>query len=118
MELNKVESFSHSIYHYVDKLLFELRGQGMEVTSIIHLLEHYVVQMMYITLLSPSIRGINAMISLCEVFAKFDITFNCKISVDIKLGQRRISCEHVNLNDKKVKWINQIKHLGNYIDKI
>ena len=76
----------------------------MEVTSIIQLLEHYVVQMMYIILLSLSIRGcINAMISLCEVFAKFDITFNCKINAGIKFGQRLIGCEHVNLNDKKVK---------------
>ena len=32
-----------------------------------------------VTLLGPSIRGLNAMISLCEVFAKnVDITFNCK----------------------------------------
>ena len=71
-----------------------------------------------VTLLSPSIRGLNAMISLCEVFAKnFDITFNCKKTVCIKFGQKLIGCEHVYLNDKKTEWVNQIKHLGNYIDR-
>ena len=56
------------------------------------------------------------MISLCEVFVKnFDITFNCKKSVCIKFGQKLIDFEHVYLNDKKIEWVNQIKHLGYYI---
>ena len=29
-----------------------------------------------------------------------------------------MSCEHVYLNDKKIEWVNQIKHFGNYIDRI
>ena len=58
------------------------------------------------------------MISLCEVFAKnLDITFNCKKNVCIKFGQKLIDCEHVYLNDKKIEGVNQIKHLGNYIEK-
>ena len=28
-----------------------------------------------------------------------------------------IGCEHVFLNDKKIEWVNQIKHFGNYIDR-
>ena len=65
------------------------------------------------------IRGLNAKISLCEVFAKnCDITFNCKKTVYIKFGQKLIDSEHVYLNDKKIEWINQIKHhLENYIDR-
>ena len=56
----------------------------MDVTSIIHLLEHYVI-----TLLSPLIRNLNAMISLCEIFVKnFDNTFNCKKTVCIEFGQK------------------------------
>ena len=71
-----------------------------------------------VTLLSPSISGLNAMISLCEVFAKnVDITFNCKKTVCIKFGQKLIGNEHVYLNDKKIEWVNQIKHLGKYIDR-
>ena len=58
------------------------------------------------------------MLSLCEVFAKnFDITFNCKKTVCIKFDQKLIGSEHVYLNSKKIEWVNQIKHLGNYIDR-
>ena len=57
------------------------------------------------------------MISLCEVFGNnFDITFNCKKTVCIKFGQKLIGYEHVYLNDKKIEWVNQIKHIRNYID--
>ena len=35
----------------------------------------------------------------------------------IKFGQKRIGNEHVYLNAKKIEWVNQIKHLGNYIDR-
>ena len=70
-----------------------------------------------VTLLSPSIRGLNAMISLCEVFGNnFDITFNCKKTVYIKFGQKLIGYEHVYLNDKKIELVNQLKHIRNYID--
>ena len=52
------------------------------------------------------------------VFVKnFDITFNCKKTVCIKFGQKNIDYEHVYLNDKKKEWVNQIKHLGNYVDR-
>ena len=64
-----------------------------------------------VTLLSPSIRGLNDMISFCELFAqKIDITFICKKIVCIKFRQKLIDCEHVYLDDKKIEWINQIKH--------
>ena len=42
-------------------------------------------------------------------------TFNCKKTVCIKFGKTHFGCEHVYLNDKKIEWVNQIKHLGNYI---
>ena len=35
----------------------------------------------------------------------------------MKFGQKLIGSEHVYLNDKKIEWVNQIKHLGNYIDR-
>ena len=102
---------------YIDKFLLELKGSGYRC----HINNIFVRALCYaddVTLLSPSIRGLNAMISLCEVFAKnFDVTFNCMKIVCIKFGQNLISYEHVYLNDKKIKWVNQIKHLGNYIDR-
>ena len=70
---------------YIDKLLLELKGSGYGCH-----INNTFVGLCYtddVTLLSPSIRGLNAMISLCEVFAKnFDITFNCKKTVCIKFG--------------------------------
>ena len=61
---------------YIDKLLLELRESGYGC----HINNTFVGELCYaddVTLLSPSIRGLNAMISLCEVFAKkIDITFD------------------------------------------
>ena len=75
---------------YIDKLLLELYGSGYGC----YINNIFVGALCYaddVTLLSPSIRGLNAMISLCEVFAKnFDITFNCKKNVCIKFGQKHI----------------------------
>ena len=66
---------------YIDKLLLELKGSGYGC----HSNNTFIRGLCYaddVTLLRPSIRGLNAMISLCEVFAKyFDITFNCKKNV-------------------------------------
>ena len=44
------------------------------------------------------------MIGLSEVFAQnFDITFNYKKTGCIKFDQKLIGCEHVYLNDKKIR---------------
>ena len=63
---------------YIDKLLLELEGSDYGC----HINITFLGALSYaddVTLLSPSIRGLNTMISLCEVIAKnFDITFNCK----------------------------------------
>ena len=57
------------------------------------------------------------MITLCEVFAKnLYFTLTVKKTVCIQFGRKRIDCEHVYLNIKKIEWVNQIKHLGNHID--
>ena len=102
---------------YIDKLLLELKESGYGC----HIDITFVGALYYaddVTLISPSIRVLNAMISLCEEFAKnFDITFNYKKTVCIKFSQKLIDCEHVYLNDKKIELVNQIKHLGNYIDR-
>ena len=63
---------------YRDKLFLELYGSGYGC----HINNTFVGALCYaddVTLLSHSIRGLNAMISLSEVLAKnFNITFNCK----------------------------------------
>ena len=63
---------------YIEKLFLELKRSGYGC----HINNTFVGALCYaddVALLSPSIRGLNDMISLCEVFAKhLDITFNCK----------------------------------------
>ena len=58
-----------AVYKYIFKLYLELKGSGYGC----HINNTFVGALCYaddVTLLSPSIRGLNAMISLCEVFAK------------------------------------------------
>ena len=102
---------------YIDKLLLELKGLGYRY----HINNTFVGALCYAdgaTLLSPTIRGLNAMISLCEVFAKnFYVTFNCKKNCLYKIWPKTYGSEHVYLNDKKIEWVNQIKHLGIYTDR-
>ena len=71
-------AFSPILFNsYIDRLLLEIKESGYGC----HINNTFVGALGYaddVTLLSPSIRGLNAMISLCEVFAKnFDITINC-----------------------------------------
>ena len=98
---------------YIDKLLLELKvsGYGCYINNT------FIGAFCYaddVTLLSPSIRGLNAMISLCEVFAKI---LMLHLTVKKTVCIRFIDCEHVYLNDKKIEWVYHIKHLGNYIDR-
>ena len=66
---------------YIDKLLVILRTSGIWC----HIGSAYIGALSYadnITLLCPSIRGLNEMIVLCCEYAKeYDITFNPKKTV-------------------------------------
>ena len=58
------------------------------------------------------------MICLCEYLTKtFILHLTVKKPVCIKFNPKRIGCGHVYLNDKKMEWVNQIKHLRSYIDR-
>ena len=49
-----------------------------------------------ITLLSPSLRGLNEMLHVCSLYAdNFDITFNSKKTVCIKLGEQTRQYEKI-----------------------
>ena len=70
-----------------------------------------------ITLLSPSLRGLNEMLHICSLYADyFDITFNSKKTVFIKFGEQTRPYEIIKLNNKTITWVDSIKHLGNYFD--
>ena len=67
-----------------------------------------------ITLLCPSVRGLNEMIVLC---CEYDITFNPKKTVCIKFGNKINIDEHwSSINRFPVQWSESVRHLGNFVD--
>ena len=69
-----------------------------------------------ITLISPSLGGLNAMMSVCERFAdEFHLTFNAKKSVAIWYGGRVSPVGFVTMNDEKIDWSKKCVHLGHVI---
>ena len=89
---------------YIDKLLVILRTSGIEC----HIGSAYIGALSYaddITLLCPSIRGLNEMIVLCCEYAKeYDMTFNPKETVCIKFGSKINIDEHVSISGFPVQW--------------
>ena len=94
-----------------------------------------------ITIMCPSIRGLNKMLKICYSFAqsnsitKIYLTIrklfasslvrkllkmkkhNNKITVCIKFGKEIVKNEKAVLNTHVPKWVDKVKHLGNYINK-
>ena len=69
-----------------------------------------------ITLISPSLRGLNVMVSTCERFAEeFYLTFNAKKSVAIYYGCRDRPAGSVALNNESIPWSTKCVHLGHVI---
>ena len=101
---------------YNDKLLVILRtsGTGCHIESV------YIGALSYtddITLLCPSIRGLNEMIVLCCEYAKeYDMTFNPKKTVCIRFGSKINIDEHVSISGFPLQWSESVRHLGNIVD--
>ena len=69
-----------------------------------------------LTLISPSVKGLQALIDTCEIFGEeYDLVFNSSKTVCIHFG----SCVDpiVNMAGVQLKWETKVKHLGNYISK-
>ena len=66
-----------------------------------------------ITLLYPSICGINNMIDIlcCEYAKEYDITFNHSKPVCIKYGDKVQLNEHVVMNGNTIEWADNVRHL-------
>ena len=70
-----------------------------------------------ITLLCPSIRGLNKMLDICNSFADmYDIKFNAKKSLGIKFGCEPVMSEILYLGNSRIEWVSSVKHLGNYVN--
>ena len=70
----------------------------------------------YLTLISPSVKGLQALIDTCEIFGEeYDLVFNSSKTVCIHFG----SCVDpvVKMAGVQLKWETKVKHIGNYISK-
>ena len=56
------------------------------------------------------------MLEICESFAiEYDVMFNERKTTAIKFGYNsRTEC-HLLLNGSRIKWTNEVKHLGNIV---
>ena len=101
---------------YIDELITLLSKSDIGC----HIGPYYVGALGYaddVTLISPSLQGLNEMLSICKSFAEdFNVTFNAKKTMCIKFGSPVTCYDKVNLDGCVVKWVDQVKHLGNTIN--
>ena len=99
---------------YIDELILLLKDAGIGC----HMGHSFVGASGYaddLTLISPSIRALNEMISICEKFAsKYSVTFN---TVCIKFGSSVLKHDKVYLCGSEIEWADHVKHLGNVVNK-
>ena len=104
---------------YMDILIGRLESLGIGC----HAGNNFVGALCYaddLTLLCPSLKGLQLMLHVCESFAEeFDLQFNPKKSECIHLSKDcdNIQQYHVFLNGLPLKWVSRVKHLGNYIER-
>ena len=88
---------------YIDKILCKLKRSGLGC----RMGNSYVGALSYaddITLLCPSIRGLNKMLDICNSFADmYDIKFNAKKSLGIKFGGQQVMSEVLYLGNSRIE---------------
>ena len=106
----------NTVYHLLDKLLCKLNGSGLGC----RIGNFYVGALSYaddITLLCPSIRGLNKMLDICNSFADmYDIKFIDKKSLGIKFGCQQVISEVLYLSKSRIEWVSSVKQLSNYVN--
>ena len=87
---------------YIDKLLLDLKHSGYGC----HLGDTFTGALFYaddITLICPSLRGMNCMLKICSDFAEnFSLTFNSNKSMCNKFGESVNYMEKIMLNDLQI----------------
>ena len=101
---------------YMDTLLERLQNHGVGC----HLGDAYVGALAYaddLTLLSPSLNGLQSMLKLCEEFGnEYAVTFNPVKTQCIRFCRERDPGSYeIYLDGKKLKWVKEVKHLGHII---
>ena len=102
---------------YIDKLLLDLKQScygchiGDTFTGVLSYADD-------ITLMYPSLKGMNGLLDICAEFTKtFSLTFNRKKSLCKKFGDDVNVNGIINFNDSQIPWVKEIKHLVNYVNK-
>ena len=71
-----------------------------------------------ITLISPSLHGLNDMVSVCHKFADgYQLLFNAKKSVAVNFGGNSGVDGYVMVSNQVFPWSEQCVHLGNVITR-
>ena len=101
---------------YIDPLLDSLRRSGYGC----HIKGVYMGTLSYaddITIMCPSIGGLNEMLQICHNFGQSNsIIFNYKKTACIKFGKGIVKNEKAMLDTHVLKWLDKVKHLGNFIN--
>jgi len=71
-----------------------------------------------VTLLTPSLRGLQELLDICSKFAReYNVMFNAKKTISLKIGGDGESPKiDVKLNGTVVSWKKCVRHLGNMIN--
>ena len=97
---------------YIDRLLLCLQRSGLRC----HINNTYMGALSYaddITLISPSLYGLNRMLDICDTFAIDNfIIFNRKKTICIKYGEDVRVSEQVFMNRSLLSWNSEVRHLG------
>ena len=101
---------------YYDELIAKLASSGYGC----RISQHFVGALSYaddITLLSPSLKGLQYMVNICEEYGKeFHVTFNDKKTTGMVFGTSNANCKAIQVNGNNVDWVSNAKHLGNVVD--
>ena len=101
---------------YYDELIAKLASSGYGC----RIAQHFVGALSYaddITLLSPSLQGLQYMVNICEEYGKeFHVTFNDKKTIGMVFGASNVDCKAIQVNGNNVTWATNAKHLGNVVD--
>ena len=70
-----------------------------------------------ITLLSPSLPGLQYMVNICEEYGKeFHVSFNDNKTTGMVFGASNSNCKAIQVNGNNVDWVTNARHLGNVVD--
>ena len=69
-----------------------------------------------LSLLSPTLHGLQCLINTCEEFGKeFGMSYNPNKSFCVHFSRKKSPTGDVFLDGNKLNWLTEAKHLGNYI---